>query len=315
MKSLDLNLLVLLDALLGEESVTRAARRLHLSAPAMSHALARVRDALGDPVLVRAGRAMVPTPRAVALREPVRRMLEEARAWLTSGAPARLDTLTRDFVVRAPDGIPIVYGAALIAALNAKLPCASLRFVPESDSDAGALREARIDLDIGASPEGIPELLSEPLFTQSWVGAVRRGHPLVPRSGRIIERGRLSAARYTAGRHVGLTQRGRAREPVDVALERLGLQRTLALVVPGAYAALVSASRSDLVATVPARVARAVAKPLALKVFTLPLRVPSTLVVQAWHPRFDADPAHRHLRTVVRQVLGAELHPTTKLNA
>jgi DNA-binding transcriptional LysR family regulator len=273
-----------LDALLAEESVTLAAKRLHLSTPAMSHTLARIRDALGDPILVRAGRRLVPTPRALALREPVRRWLAEASAWLGPGET--LGQIAREFTLRAPDEVPIVYGAALANALAQMMPRSSLRFLADSDDGGAALRDGRVDLEIGPVAERGPETLRLRLFSQRFVGAVRQGHRL--------RRGAMSRERYVAEQHVaysGLTR---------------GLpERFVALSVPSAYGALVAASRSNLVATVPARIAQAVRRTLRLTVFELPLQPLTVHVVQAWHPRFSADPAHQWLRDCVARVLKA----------
>src|SRR5882762_6467022 len=147
---MDLNLLTALDALLSTGSVNGAAQRMHLSAPAMSHTLARIREALGDPILVRAGRKLLPTPRANAMREPVRRLVAEARDLMQPGSAVPLAMIEREFTVRAPEGMGIIYGTALLEAMHEKIPLARLRFVPESESDASALRDGRIDLDVGA---------------------------------------------------------------------------------------------------------------------------------------------------------------------
>ena len=177
---MDLNLLHALDALLETASVTGAAARLHLSPPAMSHTLARIREALGDPILVRAGRRMTPTPRAVELREPVRRLLAQAHELMHSGGRQALALVQREFVVRAPDGIATVHGAGLLASLRQSMPLATLRFVPESDSDAMALRDGRIDLDIGIVHDRGPEIRTALLYEQHAVGVAREGHPPIP---------------------------------------------------------------------------------------------------------------------------------------
>lgn len=299
MKSIDLNLLVALDALLDTGSVSLAAQRMHLSTPAMSHTLARIRDALGDPVLVRAGRKLVPTPRALALREPLHRWVADAQGLVAPPDGLELRSVQREFVLRAPDGMAIIYGATLLAALQQTLPLARLRFVPESDSDMLALREGRIDLDIGSVNDHGPEILSALLLEQHIVGAVRLGHPLLT--------GSVTLKRFVAQAHVAIAQRARLREPVDQVLADAGqpTRRTL-LTVPSAYGALMAAAMSPLVACVPEPLARAVAPELGLALFKVPLALPPERVVQAWHPRMDADAAHRCLRQCV-----AALSPMT----
>ena len=170
---MDLNLLIALDALLETGSVTAAAQRLHRSTPAMSHTLARIRTMLGDPILVRAGRKLVPTPRALELMEPVNRLLAQANALLAQGAARSLAGVKRTFVVRAPDGIPVVFGAALALALEEAMPSARLLFLPEGHSDVSALREGRIDLDIGSFRGRHPEIEIDAISAQTLVGAVR----------------------------------------------------------------------------------------------------------------------------------------------
>lgn len=295
MKSYDLNLLVALEALLASGSVTAAAKRMHLSTPAMSHTLARIRETVGDPILVRAGRKLVPTPRALALVEPLSRLLSEAHALLAPPASHNLAATRRHFVIRAPDGIAVVFGAALAEALEQDMPLASLQFLPEGHSDSGALREARIDLDIGVLRDRDPEAEILLLSEQPLMGAVRPGHPLL--------QGELTMQRFAAERHVAMAPRPRENSPVDEALARSGLTRFVALTVPNGYAALVAASRSQLVACVPERMARGMQASLALQLFELPLPITMDPVVMAWHPRHNADPAHRWLRGTLQRVL------------
>ena len=291
---MDLNLLTALDALLSTGSVNGAAQRMHLSAPAMSHTLARIRDALGDPILVRAGRKLIPTPRANALREPVRRLVAEARELMQPGSGIPMAMIKREFTVRAPEGMGIVYGAALLETMREMIPLISLRFVPESESDATALRDGRIDLDVGTLVDRGPEIQTSLLYQQQVVGAVRSGHPLLE--------ARITLKRFASQSHVAITQRGRTRESVDAALEDVGITRHPALTVPSAYGALMAAARSSMIACVPEPLAHTVAPALGLEIFKLPVVVPFEQVVQAWHPRDEVDPAHRLLRASVASV-------------
>lgn len=294
MNSLDLNLLAALDALLSTGSVSAAAERMHLSAPAMSHTLARIRDALGDPVLVRAGRKLIPTPRAQAMREPVRRLIADARLLMQPDGGVPLARLEREFTVRSPEGMGIVYGATLLAALRRDLPLARLRFVPESDSDAMALREGRIDLDVGTLFDRGPEIQTLLLYEQRIVGVVKSGHKLLAT--------RVTPKRFAAQQHVAVTRRGKPREPIDTLLAEHGCARQVALTVPSAYGALMAAARSTMVACVPEPLARTVAASLGLEIFKLPVAVPLEQMLQAWHPRDAVDPAHRCLRDAVEVV-------------
>ncbi len=293
MQPLDLNLLVTLDALLTESSVARAATRMGITPPAMSHALARLRETVGDPILVRAGRALVPTPRAIAIRDRVRAVVDEARSVLTTDADADLATMRRTFTIRANEANAVMTSGALLRRLHSRAPLLRLRFAPEGAEDVSELRDGRIDLDLGAQGELGPEIKVQTLFEDDYVGAVRRDHRLA--------RGRVTAARYAAAAHVSGSRRGRAHGPVDSALAALGLAREVAVVVPGPLSALAIVADSDLVATVPASLARWGERTLGLRILKLPLGLPRAVMAQAWHPRLDADPAHRWLRACVKE--------------
>jgi DNA-binding transcriptional LysR family regulator len=304
MKTYDLNLLLTLDALLSTGSVTAAAARMHLSTPAMSHALARAREVFGDPILVRAGRKLVPTPRAAALAEPVRELLRQAHA-LRDETPQDITQVQRRFVLRAPEGWAVVYGATLLQALQARMPLASLQMLPEAHHDPEALREGRIDADIGGGRRLDAQLRSLVLSRQPMVGAARAGHPVL---GTARTPRRVPVNRLAAAQHVDVTRRADEPSPVDRALAEQGLQRDVRLWVPSTFTALIAASRSDLVACAPERTARAMAGPLGLVVFKLPFDVHTEPTRLAWHPRHDADPAHAWLRECLGQVFQGGYH-------
>jgi DNA-binding transcriptional LysR family regulator len=214
----DLNLLVALDVLLGDGSVAGAARRLGLSASAMSRTLTRLREATGDPLLVRAGRRMVLTPHAEALRQRTQNAVHEARAVLRpSATEADFSTLQRTFTIRANDGFVEAFGASLIAAATATAPLVRLRFAPKLEKTATYLRDGSADLEIGVLGEMGPEVRVQALFRDHFLGVVRRGHPLA------MER-EVTAAQYTAFGHVVASRHGRTSGPVDEALATLGLE-------------------------------------------------------------------------------------------
>jgi DNA-binding transcriptional LysR family regulator len=295
----DLNLLPALDALLAEGSVAGAARRLGLSQSAMSRTLARLRAATGDQLLVRAGRGMVPTPHADELRDRARDVAEAARSIL-SPAFVRLDlaALERDFTIRANEGFVEAFAARLVAKVTIAAPGVRLRFAPKPDKDVRPLREGLVDLEIGVLGDTGPEVLVQTLFRDRFVGVVRKGHELTAT-------GTITAERYAACGHVAASRRGRARGPVDEALAALGLERRVVVVVPGFPAALAVARGSDLVALVPNSFLRGMPDRRSgpdgpgLRSFPLPVTTAEITVSQMWHPRRDADPAHRWLRGVV----------------
>lgn len=289
----DLNLLIALDALLSEGSVARAGRRLHLSPSAMSRTLARLRAATGDPLLVRAGRALVPTPHALALREVTGPLVQEALAVLQPSAGIDLAQLERTFVLRTSDGFVDNYGPALVDRVGATAPGVVLCFVQKTDKDSAVLRDGSVDLETGVVGESAsPELRIQALFRDRFIGVVREGHPLAS--------GRMSAARYAAGRHIMVSRKRQAAGPMDEALAALGRTRKVATIVGGYAAALALARGSDLIATVPERHTGNLRAGMAS--FRLPFALSDMTVSMIWHPRMQADAAHRFLRECVRQV-------------
>jgi DNA-binding transcriptional LysR family regulator len=302
MHSMDLNLLVALDALLSEGSVQGAARRMNLSAPAMSRTLARIRHALGDEVLVRAGRQMVPTPRALEMHGRVRDLIDEIGAVLQPEADADPSTLVRSFTIRSSDYVAGVFGVPLQAIAAREAPQVTLRFADQEKEDVSALREGRIDLDIGVLGDIGPEIRIQTLLRDRFVAVMRKGHPLL--------KGRLTARRFAAGVHVSASRRGRSRGPIDDALAAQGLSRQVRFVVPGFDAAMMTAAASDIVAAVPLALARTAAQ-LGLKIQyrDLPVETAAVSIAQAWHPRFENDAGHRWLRQAVRKALTAPAQP------
>ena len=294
----DLNLLVTLDALLSEGSVAGDARRLRLSPSAMSRALARLRETTGDPLLVRAGRGLVLTPRARELREPVSRIVQDAEAVLRPADQVDPRRLVRTFTLRANEGFAENFGPALIARGLEEAPGVRLRFVSKADKDSAPLRDGRVDLEIGVVGKAMgPELRAQGLFRDRFIGVVRNGHPL--------SEGEITPARYATARHVVTSRRGGGGGPVDEALEPLGLTREIATIVGGYSAALALARDSDLVATVPERHTGKLRD--GMFSFPLPLSAPEITVSLLWHPRLDADPAQRWLRGIVRDVCAERL--------
>lgn len=292
----DLNLLIALDVLLADGSVAGAARRLGLSASAMSRTLTRLRETTGDPLLVRAGRGMVLTPHAEALRQRTQNAVHEARAVLRpSTMEPDFSTLRRTFTIRANDGFVEGFGASLIAAATAVAPHVCLRFAPKPEKTAAYLRDGSADLEIGVLSAMGPEVRVQALFRDRFVGAVRKDHPLSMKR-------EVTAKRYTAFGHVVASRHGRANGPVDDALAALGLERTIVAVVPSFPAALAVARTSDLIALVPASLVRGEAASASIYAFELPVKTEQITVSQMWHPRLDVDPVHRWLRQLTLAV-------------
>lgn len=291
MSTPDFNLLITLDALLAEGSVARAARRLRLSPSAMSRALARLRETTGDPLLVRAGRGLVPTPRAIELRERVGQLVQDTTAVLRPAELPDLRQLVRTFTLRTSDGFVDNFGPALLARVNEDAPGVTLRFVQKSNKDSTPLRDGTVDLETGVVGEASgPELRVQALFRDRFIGVVRLGHPLA--------KGKVTAARYATHKHISVSRRGRDKGPIDDALQALGLERTVATIVGGFSTALSLARNTDLVASVPERHTGNLRA--GMRSFALPVETPEITVSMLWHPRLHADPAHRWLRECVK---------------
>ena len=300
----DLNLLFTLDVLLAEGSVARAARRLRLSPSAMSRALARLREATGDPLLVRAGRGLVPSPRALELRERVGQVVQDAEAALRPANKLNLGQLDRTFTLRTTEGFVENFGAKLLARVSEEAPGVRLRFLPKLDKDSAPLRDGTVDLETGVVGKTTgPEVRAQALFRDRFIGVVRTGHPL--------SEGAITPARYAAARHILVSRRGIDKGPIDDALLPFGLEREIATIVGGFSAALALARASDLVASVPERHTGDLRA--GMHAFALPLPVPQITVSLLWHPRLDGDPAHRWLRGCVRDACAEQLRdPPTR---
>lgn len=292
----DFNLLITLDVLLAEGSVARAARRLRLSPSAMSRALARLRETTGDPLLVRAGRGLVPTPRALELRERVSQLVQDAESVLRPAERLDLAGLQRSFTIRAREGFIDNVGACLVARVAAEAPGVRLCFVDKLDKESTALRDGTVDLETGVVGKATgPEVRTRALFRDRFVGVVRAGHPL--------SEGAVTAARYAEGRHIAVSRQGLERGPIDEALRQAGHERAVATIVGSFSAALALARGSELIASVPERQTGKLRD--GLHTFALPLAAPGITVSMLWHPRMDADPAHRWLRGLVHAICAA----------
>ncbi len=292
----DLNLLITLDVLLAEGNVTRAAQRLRLSPSAMSRSLARLRETTGDPLLVRAGRVLVPTPRALELRERVSQLVQDAEAVLRPAGQPDLKRLVRTFTLRTSEGFVENFGPELIARVGVQAPGVRLCFMQKPDKESKSLRDGAVDLETGVVENTTgPEVRAQALFRDRLMGVVRLRHPL--------SQGEITAGRYAAGRHICVSRQGLDRGPIDEALGPLGLEREIATIVGGFSTALALARASDLIASVPERHTGNLRE--GMHSFPLPVPTPEFTVSLLWHPRLHADPAHRWLRGLVLDICAA----------
>jgi DNA-binding transcriptional LysR family regulator len=287
----DLNLLVTLDVLLSEGSVAGAARRLRLSPSAMSRALTRLREVTGDPLLVRAGRRLVPTPRALDLRSQVGPIVDGARAILRPAEKLDLATLERRFVLRTSEGFVETFGPRLIARMPEEAPGVTLQFVAKPDKESAPLRDGEVDLETGViDTTTAPEMRAVSLFEDRWVGVARDGHPVLDR--------RVTLKRYGEAQHVQILRRGLHSSEVDEAARSAGAERRIGIVVNGFASAIALARDTGLVATVPERHTDGLRR--GVQTFALPFSIPGFTISMLWHPRMDGDLAHRWLRSCLR---------------
>ncbi len=296
MSNVDLNLLVALDVLLAECSVTSAARRLNLSHSAMSRMLARLRVVTGDPLLVRAGRGLVPTPRAKELADHVHELTRDALAVLRPQiSQVDMSSVELTFTVRASESFMKWLSGPVVKAVIELAPRICLRFEAKPDKDSQPLRDGLVDLEIGLIGTSAPEIRTRFLFHDAYVGVARIGHP-------ILENKQVTLERFAACNHVVALQEGHAIASLNAAMERAGMKRKVTVVVPGYPDAMRIARQSDLIAIVPGSCLGDSACGggcSTLGHFDLPLPIPPFKISALWHPRMDADPVHRRLRDII----------------
>lgn len=296
MNTPDLNLLVALHYLIEEGSVTGAARRMNVSAPAMSRTLSRIRSVFGDPILVRSQRGMVATPKALQVQDQVRGIVELAQGFFAQTQGFDLKTLKRTFSIRANDLFIGAYGVKLVELFKQHSPHAVLRLVSESDLDQDPLNAGSIDLAVSSMQKFGADIKVQNLFDTSFVGLARENHPIFDDA--------ITVQRLVAFDHISVSRRGRARGPLDDVLAEQSLTRNVTFITPTFHSALFALAASDLILPVMPTLMLDTFDKLGLKLrpFTLPVPVTTVTIVQAWHPRLDNDEAHRWLRRTLKEL-------------
>ncbi len=285
---MDLNLLVVLDALLEEGNVTKAAARVGLSQPAMSNALARLREKFGDPLFVRTPGGMIPTARARALTEPVRLALRAIGAALAPGPIFDPAQSSQVFTIATTDYAELVLLPELSARFRESAPGVKLDLrsprerVPQRELEAGQL-----DVAIGLFPDAPASFYRQTLFVEDFVCILRKDHPL---------RGKLTLEKYAALRHALISPFGGMTGTVDEALEKHGLKREVVVATPHFLVAPLVVVRTDYILTLPRRVAASLASYLPVRLVEPPLELSKFTISQLWHERTHHDPAHRWFR-------------------
>jgi DNA-binding transcriptional LysR family regulator len=303
LEGIDLNLLVVLDALLAEGSVTRASKQLGLSQSATSHALSRLRALLDDPVLVRTPGGMLPTARARELAGPVRAILEAAERALRPPAPFDPATWRGRFTLGLDDATQAGTLPDLVTALRVHAPGATLRAFSEPPAAiTDALSSGRLDLAITVAPSVASSLHSAPLLRYRSVCIVRADHPRLAK--------RMSLERYVEAGHVVISIPGSADPDVDRILAARGLERRIVVSTSAPLAVPDIVAGSDLVATVPDRLLTVAEGRLRLARHPPPLPLPRVTVSMVWHERLHHDPAQRWLRSTIRSLYRARRSKT-----
>lgn len=292
---IDLNLLKVLDALLAERSVSAAARRLRLSQPASSAALARARRLLGDPLLIRRGNAMIATARGEELRPRIAALLSEISATLE--APGAFDPArsARRFRILASEYAVMTVFAPLAPRIAREAPGVTLELLPFDPRFEERLAAHDADLAVTRADLLTTTRHVERLFSDRFVCLVRRDHP---RLG-----GEISIDDFVAEQHLMVTSVGRARGDVDRALAAAGRRRRVALTVPHYLVAPDILAASDLVLTAPGRIAERFSSTWPLRIFAPPIALGGFELSVAWHPRSAADPGVTWLRAALREQL------------
>lgn len=305
LSAIDLNLLVVLDALLQERSVTRASRRIGLSQPATSSALNRLRAHFDDPLFVRSARGIEPTPRAIAIAPVLESALEAVRATLAEPKAFDASSAKRAFRLSVPDSLAVLVLPELIERLGREAPGIDLQFKPVvsslDDADRMLLEG---ELDVAIVPAKMPSsgersgVQQRSLWREEFVCVLREGHPLAKRRS-------LSLAEWLSLRHLLVAPRGTPGSLVDDTLARMGVARRVALMVPQFLLAAPVVARSDLAWTAPGHVARAMQERYRLVVKPVPFELEGFTLFLRWHSRFDRDAAHKWLRTLLVSVTDA----------
>ncbi len=293
-RNIDLNLLVALDALLAERSVSRAAVRLHLSQPAASALLARLRELFGDPLLLRSARGMLPTPRALELLAPVKRVLNEIDAIVQPRAAFDAASAEYSFTLSASDYVEYALLPKLVDYLERKAPGVRLEVSPlDLPLVAKQMESGDVDLCITALQNASPGLHTRPLYAERIVSVVRRDHPGVG--------AQLTLEQFCSLEHIRVSVPGSGfSTQIDAALAAMGRERHVRLAVPHFLLVPEIVARSDMISALPERLARGYAE--TLRIFEPPLAIEGYTVGEIWHERNQRDPAQQWLRDVLLEL-------------
>lgn len=290
---LDLNLLVVLDALLRTQSVTNAATELCISTPAASRGLARLRKVFNDPLLVRSGRYLVPTPRAIELREQVANIVESADSLISTRKQLDIENLSRTFTILASESAICAVAQPLLQILKDKAPNTKVFFINGGPTDL-SLRNSKIDMEIGAIRNREVETHVDHLFSDCLIAVVRRENPILEQP--------VTIESYCKAEHVLHSRSGSSTTVIDRRLAKLGMSRHVVTSVPSLSSLLYLIRHTDLVGTCFKELTNAQRDSLDLEYFDIPGMDMQIDIDLTWHPRYTDDAAHKWMRDQIKSV-------------
>jgi DNA-binding transcriptional LysR family regulator len=294
MHGFDLGQLEVLEILLQEQSVSKAAARLHLTPSAVSRSLSKIRAALGDDILTQAGRGLVLTQRGSEMKSKVRRMADEARALFTERTAFDPASMKRTFLIRTNDYLINVLGAELMTKVRGLAPLSTICFLGEGLEDVESYRNDQIEFDLGAPGTMGPELITTTLFKEV--------HVCAQRAKRKIGRVPMSLKEFCKRPHVIVSRRGKTSVVVDSELLKIGRRRSVVGTVATFLAGLDIAASSDCLVVAPEKLVLRNAKRFGLAYSPLPIKTPLFTICLTWHPRHQGDLGHRWLRNLMHEI-------------
>ncbi|BBU30624.1 LysR family transcriptional regulator [Burkholderia sp. THE68] len=305
LSEVDLNLLLLFQRLMQERRVATVAEQMNMSQPGVSNALAKLRRLLGDPLFVRAPGGVVPTPFAIRLAEPVSHALSTLHAALNPQTGFDALRVTRKVTIGMTDIGEVVFLPALVERLSREAPGIALNTVRDTSINLGnEMAEGRVDVAIGLLPQLKGGFYQRRLFDQRYVCLFRHGHAL--------EDAPLTLAAWRKAEHLVVVSAGTGHGQVDDWLKRRGVQRRVRLTVPHFMSVGYILQRTDLIATVPERLALQLAAPFSLSLRALPSTLPEAPIHLLWHARVHQDEGNRWLRNVVIDLFADSATPARR---
>jgi DNA-binding transcriptional LysR family regulator len=296
LESIDLNLLVVFDAIMKERNITRAAQRVGLSQPAMSSALSRLRKTFNDPLFVRTARGMQPTPYAELLAPPIQRACELVASSLTLGAAFDPRASMRTFTVYLTDIGQGIFLPKLLPVLEDRAPRVRMKVlrIPERGAHE-AMAAGDVDLAVGLFPDLKAGFFQQRLYRDEFVCLIRADHPRA--------RGGISVKQFAEMRHAVVSTAGTGHEAaIERAFAEQRQHRRVALTLPHWMAVPIIVARTDYIVTVPRRLAVAFAAFPGITIVDPPIRIEPFDIRQHWHERYHHDPANRWLRALVAEL-------------